>query len=108
MLQKQKIISIKHPKLRAVRLNLRQILVKAFYDQKAALKALWLGAEGDEQLSLLRELENFRQKFRDSIVVCKVCSQTEGDRVYIPRHKCWYCTDCLKKGIIPSLRKLGK
>jgi hypothetical protein len=108
MLKKQKIISITSPKLRAVRFNLRQILVRAYYDQLTVLKALWLGAEGDEKLSLLRELENFRQKFRDSIVVCKICSQTDGDRVYIPRHRCWYCTDCLRKAVIPSLKKLGK
>jgi len=108
MLRKQKIIRIKDPRLRAVRLGLREVLMNVYYDQKAVLQAIWLGAEGDDQLSLLRKLEEFRQNYRDSILVCSVCSKLDGDRVYIPRHKCWYCTDCLKKGVIPSFRKLRK
>jgi len=106
MLKKQKVIKIKDSRLREIRLNLRKVLMNTFYDQEATLQAIWLGAEGDEQLSLLRKLEDFQQHYQDSILVCSVCSKLDGDRVYIPRHKCWYCTDCLKKGVIPSLRKM--
>ena len=108
MLKRQKVIKIKDSRLREIRLNLRKVLMNAYYDQEAVLKAIWLGSKGDEQLSLLRNLEAFQQHYQDSILVCSVCSKLDGDRVYIPRHKCWYCTDCLKKGFIPSLRKLGK
>jgi len=108
MLKKQKIIKIKSPQLRRIRLNLRALLMNVYYDQESVLQAVWLGAEKDEQLPLLRKLEDFRQDYRDSILVCSACSKLDGDRVYFPRHKCWYCTDCLKNGGIPSLRKLGK
>ena len=108
MLKKQKIIEIKDSRLREIRLGLREVLMNAYYDQKAALQAIWLGSEGDDQISHLRKLEDFQQYYQDSILVCSVCSKLDGDRVYIPRHKCWYCTDCLKKGVIPSFRKLGK
>ena len=82
--------------------------MNVYYDQKAILQAIWLGAEKDEQLPLLRKLEDFRQNYRDSILVCSICSKLDGDRVYYPRHKCWYCTDCLRKGVIPSLKELRK
>ena len=108
MLKKQTIIKIKSPRLRDIRLNLRAVLMNVYYDQESALKAVWLGAEKDEQLPLLRKLEDFRQNYRDSILVCSACTKLDGDRVYFPRHKCWYCTDCLKNGGIPSLRKLRK
>ncbi len=106
MLKRQKVIKIKNSKLREIRLNLRKILMNYFYDQESMLQALWLGAKGDEEISLLRKLEDFRQNYHDSILVCGICSKLDGDRVFIPSHKCWYCTDCLKKSLIPSLRKL--
>ena len=108
MLKKQTIVKIKSPQLRRIRLNLRTLFTHFYYDQESVLKGIWLGAEKDEQLPLLRKLEDFRQKYSDSILECSACSKLDGDRVYIPRHKCWYCTDCLKKGNIQSLRKLRK
>lgn len=108
MLRKQTIIRIKDPRLRAIRLNLRLIFMNFYYDQEAALQAIWLGSDDDNQISLLRELEDFRQSYRNSIIVCGVCSRIEGDRVYIPRHKCWYCTDCMKKNIIPTRKSMRR
>jgi len=108
MLKKQKIIKLKDIKLRKIRLNLRKVLMNAYFDQDAALQAIWLGSDEDNRISLLREIEDFQQSYEDSILVCKVCLRLDGDRVYIPRHGCWYCTDCLKKGVIPSLRKYKK
>jgi hypothetical protein len=103
MLKKQKIVRINDVKLKTIRLNLRKILTHVYNDHKSVLQAIWLGAENmDEKNALLRELEDFRQNYRDSIIVCRICSRIEGDRVYYPRHKCWYCTDCMKKGFIPS------
>lgn len=109
MLRKQKIIRIKNPRLRAIRLNLRLIFMNLYYDQEAALKAIWLGTDrGDKKISLLRELEDFCESFSNSIIVCGVCSKVEGDRVYVPRHKCWYCTDCMKKNYIPTRKSMRK
>ena len=106
MLKNQKIIKLKDIKLRKIRLNLRKVLMNAYFDQEAALQAIWLGSDDDKRISLLRELEDFRQSYRDSVLVCGICLRLEGDRVYIPSHKCWYCTDCLRKGVIPSLKKV--
>ena len=79
-----------------------------YYDQEAVLKAFWLAADSDEQLPLLRELEDFRESFHNSIIVCGVCNRIEGDLVYMPRHKCWYCTDCMKKNFIPTRRSMRR
>lgn len=108
MLKKQKIVKLKDIKLRKIRLNLREVLMNAYFDQEAALQAIWLGSDEDNRISLLRELENFRQSYRNSILVCKICLRLDGDRVYIPRHKCWYCTDCMKKNFIPTRKSMRK
>ncbi len=80
-----------------------------FFDQEAALEAIWLAEESfDKRNLLLRELEDFRESFKNSIIVCGVCSKLEGDRVYVPRHKCWYCTDCMKKNFIPTRKSMKK
>ena len=109
MLRKQKIIRIRNPRLRAMVLNLRKVFMNFFFDQETALEAIWLAEEDyDKRNSLLRELEDFRESFHNSILVCGVCNRTEGDRVYIPRHKCWYCTDCMKKNLITTRRSMRK
>ncbi|MFW9896189.1 MAG: hypothetical protein ACFFD7_10330 [Candidatus Thorarchaeota archaeon] len=97
-MKKQKVIGLKDPKLKAIRLNLRKLWNSAYYDEEAALQVVWLSSSGDTQISLLRELEEFRQIYRDSIIVCGICGKLDGDRVYVPRHKRWYCKDCFSRG----------
>ncbi len=89
-------------------IRVREILVNLYYDQEATLRVLWLGAEDDKRLSHLRGLEEFSQSYHDSILVCAICSKLDGDKVYIPWHKSWYYTDCLKKGFIYSSKKKSK
>ncbi|MFX1575224.1 MAG: hypothetical protein ACFFB0_21010 [Promethearchaeota archaeon] len=57
---------------------------------------------------LLRKLEEFRQNYQNSILICSICSKLDGDRVYIPQHTRWCCTNCLRKNFIPSFRRIEK
>ena len=108
-MKKRRLIILHDPKLIALRLNLRTILWKFYYDQISALKALWLGKElgCENQKQLLREIEELRESFDRSIVICAICSRSDGDRVFYPRLNMWFCKDRLDKGVIPSKRDLS-
>lgn len=95
MLKKIKRIIIRDPKLRQLRYNLRLILINYFYDQEAALQALWLGAKNSEKIKLLRELESFRKDFRASICECSICGKSFNDMVFFPKAKEWVCVECV-------------
>ena len=108
-MRKKRLIILHNPRLIALRLNLRTILKDWYYDQISMLKALWLGEDlgGDNQKQLLREIEDFKMKFRKSIVICPICMSSDGDRVFYPRLDMWFCKDCLDKGVIPTKRDLS-
>lgn len=100
MLKKIKRVIIKDPCLRNLRYNLRVILIHMFRDQESVIKALWLGAEGEKQIELLRELEKFRQSFKKSICQCSICSVNNNDMVYFPRQKEWVCVECVDNDLV--------
>ena len=108
-MRKRRLIILRDPKLVALRLNLRTILKDWYYDQISMLKALWLGEDlgCENQKQLLQEIEDFKMKFRRSIVICPICMRSDGDRVFYPQHDMWYCKDCLDKGVIPTKRDLS-
>jgi len=100
MLKKIKRVIIKNPCLRNLRYNLRVILIHFFHDQEAALEAFWLGAEGEEQIKLLRQLEGFRRILKKSICRCSLCGVTYNDMVYFPRQKEWVCVECVDNDLV--------
>jgi hypothetical protein len=106
-MRRKRLIVLHNPKLIAIRFNLRTIIKNYYYDQKSILKAHWLGAEGEKQRALLKEIEELRESFRKSIIVCSICSKSDGDRVFYPRLDMWFCKDCLDKGVIPTKRDLS-
>lgn len=106
-MRRKRLITLHNPKLIAFRSNLRTILWNYYYDQKSILKAHWLGAEGEKKREFLKKIEELRESFERSIVICSICSKSDGDRVFYPRLNMWFCKDCLDKGIIPTKRDLS-
>ena len=109
--KKRRFINLRDPQLRALRLNLRIILERFYFDQLTFLKArwhgeIWKGGSRDAKKQLLNEIEGLTMKFKRSIVVCAICNKTEGDRVFVPRLDMWFCKDCFDKGFIPSKRDI--
>lgn len=102
MKDERKII-IRNERLRKIRNNLRQILIRAVWDEfwilgnYASLYPPPLDLP-PEELVELHYLEGTRHKLLSlksgSICECARCSNQENDMIYIEIHDEWYCIEC--------------
>ena len=102
MKDERKII-IRNERLRKIRNNLREILIRAVWDEfwilghYASLYPPPLDLP-PEELAELHYLEGTRHKLlslkRRSICQCARCSNQENDMIYIEIHDEWYCVEC--------------
>lgn len=120
--EKVRIIKLKDPNLRKIRLRFRQVLLKESKKRSLALLdeeerfLLKNHSNGYDQeyFNYLRSINDQENKLRNelsaSIVVCAVCRDIEGDHVFNPRDKVWYCLECfdvLEKSYLKEIKALG-
>ena len=96
-------IVIRSEKLQKIRNNLRQILIRALYDEieilgnYANLYAPPLELPPEEEVELYY-LQGTRHKLFSllciSICQCSSCASQDKDMVFIEFHGMWYCIDC--------------
>jgi len=86
--KKKRTISIKNPRLKKIRNNLRFALIEAVQNEKSKLyqRRFTSKSGGREQ-----ELNNLVQ---NSICKCRRCVATDKDMTYNPIDGAWYCVDC--------------
>ncbi|MFW9866548.1 MAG: hypothetical protein ACFFEN_10675 [Candidatus Thorarchaeota archaeon] len=109
MLKHEKKVIIRSERLQKLRNNLRQILIRAVYDEIEildnydSLYEAWLDLTPEEQKEVAylqgTKHELFRL-LRKSICRCPLCTNSDKDMVFIPEHETWYCTECQDKGLI--------
>lgn len=109
----KRIISVKDPKLRKIRNELREVLLQArraewreIYDE---MKEIDSNEEGDSipmdelapsQLRRFRELQQLenenRETGRKSICMCYNCGKADQDMYYNHSYRAWFCIECVK------------
>ena len=108
MLKHKKRIIIRNERLRKIRNNLREILIKSVYDEIEILRNFdnlydWssLTPEEENESAILEgRITNLFSLLSKSICSCPLCTNDDRDMVYIPDHETWYCTECQEKDLI--------
>lgn len=115
-MKKKKRISIKNPKLRNLRNNLRKVLLLAVEDdiklnidlRKSLLEESKVFVEPSEQYTFIKDdsstliaksHELYRLE-RSSICKCPICSRIDQDMIFIPDENLWFCTECYDNGAL--------
>ncbi len=102
-------IIIHNERLKKIRNNLREIIIKAVYDEIHILSTysslygaiLELTPEERKEVYFLEGTKHqLRSALRKSICVCPLCTHSDRDMVYIPLHETWYCIECQEKDLI--------
>ncbi len=96
-------IVIKTERLRKIRNNLREILIRALYDEIEILRnyaslyppPLELPPEEEAELYYLQGTKSkLFSLLSKSICSCPICTSQDKDMVYIEDHQEWYCVEC--------------
>jgi len=105
-------IIIRHPTLRVLRKNLREIIHRADIQEhrKLSNKKLEIKRsrrnQNDENIkaqmtfkikNLSEKLNKLRASRNKSILSCGLCSTLEGDRIYLKGFNKWYCLKCFEE-----------
>ena len=121
-MKKKRLIRVKDPKLRNIRLSLRQILLREserrlsdLFDKEKKIIPKYGVMGEDEYFKILQSFTNKKNKLRNelsaSIVVCAICTDIEKDHIYNPRDNVWYCTKCNKimdESYLEELEAIGR
>ena len=113
---------MKDPKLRKIRLSLRQILLREsekrlseLFDKESEILKKYGVMDKDEYFKILQSFTNEKNKLRNelsaSIVVCDICTDIEKDHIFNPRDKVWYCAKCndiMDKSYFEELEAVGR
>ncbi|TFG23188.1 MAG: hypothetical protein EU532_13725 [Promethearchaeota archaeon] len=101
MMNRNKVIALKDPKLKKIRENLREVIYQAVMDRKRELRALMENEDRDTEEGYKRynELANERGRLdaqmRGSTVACPACNfGLLRDVKYNTYDKGWYCLEC--------------
>jgi len=109
MMKKKRCIAIKDPKLRRIRDNLREILIKTFQIKDIKLTseidAILRDSEGKPRMDItpsesakLKRFKDMKSKINEltdkSICYCNGCKQINKDMTYNPTLESWYCVEC--------------
>jgi hypothetical protein len=110
-MKKKRTISIKNPKLRKVRDNLRLLLLEAttvqwrkYFDERHRLNTDLNGnirnlseskkPRAGELTKKMREIDMLEER---SIIRCPACRKIDRDMTFNPELKQWYCTQCYRE-----------
>jgi len=104
IMKKKRVIKLKDPKLRKIRKNLRELLLKVF--EQKCLKILnkkdKIRRDPDltyyEKQDRLIELETIKQNIElaksKAPLSCSTCKRIDIDLVYNPVFETWFCEEC--------------
>ncbi|MHA2394699.1 MAG: hypothetical protein ACXAEX_22445 [Promethearchaeota archaeon] len=112
-MKKKKTISIKNPRLREIRNNLRALLIEWKIHQWNQLNDEYTRIHYDqdgrvrhskeytlEEREIVRVIQKKMKRLNDivtgSICKCSVCGASDKDMTYNPVTKEWFCVDCYK------------
>ncbi|MHA2474386.1 MAG: hypothetical protein ACXAES_14260 [Promethearchaeota archaeon] len=113
-MKKEKKVIIRDKRLKKIRNNLREIIIRSVYKQIELLNKsvsyyappLDLSLEEQKRVYFLEGTKHkLYRTLRKSICLCPLCTQTDRDMVYIPDHDTWYCIECQEKDLIWDLSK---
>jgi hypothetical protein len=98
-------ITIKDPRIRQVRNNLRMIIALACWDEIEFLMALRdsptnNSLPSDKAIELNSNILDLQEALRKSICICGTCHSFENDMIYFPSLTAWHCIKCYEKGVI--------
>jgi len=103
-MKKKRVIKLKDPKLRNIRKNLRELLLKVFSEKLSEIlekqKEIRRNPDltYDQKVEGQRELESIIQDLtldmRKAPLSCSTCSRIDIDLVYNPVFETWYCEEC--------------
>lgn len=109
----KRIVSIRDPRLRKIRDELREVLFQARRAElrkiRDEMEEIDSNEEGDSipmdeltpsQLKRFRELQRLESKNREigkkSICMCYNCGRADQDMYYNHPYRAWFCVDCVK------------
>jgi hypothetical protein len=103
-MKKKRVITLKDPKLRKIRKNLRELLLKAFsrklneiLDKKKEIMRdpdLNYYEKQEKQIELQSIIQDLKLAKRSAPLSCSTCKRIDIDLVYNPVYNCWYCEEC--------------
>ena len=103
---KKRIRSLKDPRLRRIRFQLRvlsRLLYKEEYKVLTQRISDQMGGnylESTEKTKKRRELMNAREKLTfkmlSSPIICALCGNQMEDLVFNPQRQCWFCIACFE------------
>lgn len=103
-MKKKRIITIKNPKLKDIRNNLRLLLISwesvewnQIHDQYEELRFDKNHLTGDKKKKadvLLQKMRVLDEASEKSICKCTKCLATDKDMVYSPVYQAWFCVEC--------------
>ncbi len=110
MMKKKRTISIKDPKLRKIRNNLRLLLIRAtsaewrkYFDEQHRLNTDLDGnirnlseSKKPRTAELTRKMNEIKRIVEASIIQCPVCRKIDKDMIFNPELKEWYCIQCYR------------
>jgi hypothetical protein len=108
MKDKRRVI-IRNERLKKIRNNLREIIIRSVYDEIEILSTfsslyeavLDLSPEEQKEVFYLEGTKHeLSRALSKSICVCPLCTQSDKDMVYISDHDTWYCIECQEKDLI--------
>ena len=102
--KEKRLITLKDPRLRKIRTELRNLLCKAFelhslrfFEEMESVRrdeSLDYAEKKEKNLKIHFESEKLKHHFSRSVVHCKLCGRRDLDLIYNPVLNAWYCESC--------------
>ncbi|MBD3215471.1 MAG: hypothetical protein GF311_22870 [Candidatus Lokiarchaeota archaeon] len=99
-MDKKRTLKITHPRLRTLRDNLRNVIVKEVYKRLHELRKeirKYPIEDAKNRIPLIREKQTLKCALDASICKCSKCTFTTSDMIHNPFDKNWYCISCYEK-----------
>ncbi|TXT63055.1 MAG: hypothetical protein BAJALOKI3v1_440001 [Promethearchaeota archaeon] len=103
-MKKKRVIKLKDPRLRKIRKNLRELLLKAFsrklneiLDKQDKIREnpdLNYYEKQEKQIELESIIQDLKLARNGAPLSCSTCSRIDIDLVYNPVFEEWYCEEC--------------
>jgi len=103
-MKKKRVIKLKDPKLRKIRKNLRELLLKAFsrklneiLDKKKEIRRdpdLNYYEKKEKQIELESIIQDLKLARNKAPLSCSTCGRIDIDLVYNPVFETWFCEEC--------------
>ncbi|MGV9198188.1 MAG: hypothetical protein ACOC44_01230 [Promethearchaeia archaeon] len=102
--EKYRKITLKDPRLRTLRANLRLVLKEAYYQERKLLSDSIdeLRERNKDHSRISRKYRNLGYAYADSIVTCGLCTDLKGDRIYVSKNHRWFCLNCYENRLPKS------